>query len=462
MKSTNKFIAGFTAMSLIVATMAPAVTSLTVNAASEENMLAVEWAQDMGLSSTTTYSAFNFEGTTTREMAARFLTNAEEALELQMSSDQVCEYSDLSSADQSLVEFINSGCEKGIFKAQTNFNPKSTFTRAQAELTVARMVYGMDAVAEYAAQENMTEYAAAREFLMADEIVQVEVPADSAMKRGHLALMLYRLADMDIVDPTTGYSTGAIVPTTGTVTTGVVVKPGLAEVSLASTATTVSVPRNASAIKVGTITLKAGANDTTVSSVVVTRSGLGNAADISSIQLVGADGMTTDSRVLSTSSQSATLKFTNVLTLKAGTSMNYDVVVGLSGAENNYHTFAVTAVNVVNGTAQGTPLTLNTLNTSSYLVSSVTVSNVTAGSVTAGKSNQTFVSVELTPNKEGTINGFTISKGAGEDYTKVMANVKAYHNNVAVGNVIVTTDKIIVSGLNIARLAGELAKIELK
>lgn len=43
-----------------------------------------------------------------------------------------------------------------------------------------------------------------------------------------------------------------------------------------------------------------------------------------------------------------------------------------------------------------------------------------------------------------------------------MANLKAYHNNVMVGTVTVTTDKIIVSNLNVARLAGELARIELK
>ena len=38
-------------------------------------------------------------------------------------------------------------------------------------------------------------------------------------------------------------------------------------------------------VKVGSVKLTAGASDVTVSSLVVTRSGLGNAADISSVQL---------------------------------------------------------------------------------------------------------------------------------------------------------------------------------
>lgn len=43
-----------------------------------------------------------------------------------------------------------------------------------------------------------------------------------------------------------------------------------------------------------------------------------------------------------------------------------------------------------------------------------------------------------------------------------MANAKAYFNNEEVGTVSVTTDKVIVSNLNISRLAGELAAIEIK
>jgi len=277
MNLTNKFIAGFTAMSVVALSILP-VANLSANAATEENMLAYEFAFNEGLTTMSSYGAFNFDGTTTREAAARFLVKGAEALGADLSSDQVCDYSDLASADQSLVSFINDGCDMGIFKAQDMFNPKATFTRAQAELTIARIVYGMDEVNAYAQDNDLSEYAAARELLMADEIVQVEVPADSAVKRGHLALMIYRLADMDVVTPT-----DPTIPSTGVVNPN---SNGNLNIQLSSdTPTGRQIPSVGNNIKVLTLDLSAGSDDVTINSLVISKYGFTNTASVKELYL---------------------------------------------------------------------------------------------------------------------------------------------------------------------------------
>lgn len=442
MNLKNKLFAGLTALSVVAMSFAPAVNFVSVKADSAEDMAAYEWALDSGLTTMTSFNAFMFENAISREQTARFLVKGAEALEIDLSSDQSCDYKDLASADQSLVEFINEGCEMGVFKAQADFNPKDLLTREQAELTVARIVYGMDEVAMYAEDGDITEFAAARELLMADDIVKVELPGQSAVKRGHLLLMLYRLADAEITDPTDP------------------VAPGYAELSLVSSAGTFEAPAVVNGVKVGTIKLTAGQNDTKVSSVVVSREGLGNATDIAGIWLANAS-VVTDARTVSSSSQSATVRFAPALELKAGSSMTFDVMAAFNGAVNSTHTFKVTSVNVSNGTASGAPVTLGTVKTTSYSVGTVSAST-DPKTVNSGKTNQLFTTAKLVPSKEGTVKGFVITRNSGEDLNKVLSNAKAYHNGVEVGSVSVTNDKIIVSGLNIARLAGESANVEIK
>lgn len=441
MNLKNKLFAGLTALSLVVSSFASIAP--IAKADSAEDMAAYTWAFDEGLTTMTSFDAFMFENAINREQAARFLVKGAEALGIELSSDQTCDYKDLASADQSLVEFINEGCELGLFKAQADFNPKQLMTREQAELVVARMVYGMDEVNAYAEDAGISEFAAARELLMADEIVKVEIPAQASVKRGHLLLMLYRLADADVVEPTA---------------------PGYAEVSLVSAPADQSVPYNANGVKVGTIKLTAGQNATTVSSVTVTRSGLGNVGDLQGAWLANANTVT-DVKSFSTSSQSATIKFSPSLKLAAGESMNFDVMVALNGAVNSEHSFKVSSVNVSNGTASGAPVSLGTIKTTSYKVANVSATLAGQSSLQAGKTNVLVATAKVTPVKEATIKKFVVNKASATpsaDFTEAFANMKAYYKGNVVGTVSVTDDKIVVDGLDIAALANETINIELK
>lgn len=360
---TNKLIAGFMAVALSTSALS-GLTTAPAYADSAENMAAYEWSFDNGLTSMNSYSAFNFEGTTTREAAARFLVKGAEALGADLSSDQACDYTDLSSADQSLVEFINAGCEEGIFKAQAEFNPKATFTRAQAELTIARIVYGMDEVAAYATDNNLSEYAAARELLMADDIVKVEIPADSAVKRGHLALMLYRLADMDIVDPVDPVDTGSVV------------KAGDLNVALnaSSPANGSSIPYNG-VVSFGKVDLAAGSKDITVNTIKMKREGLGQYTDFSRIYFEK-DGARVSSRSTVNSDNEAVVTFSPALVVKAGSTTTLDLIAEMAGNVSQLggeHKFTSTLVDSSAANTNGsfsTPL----LRTSNYSVATIAVS----------------------------------------------------------------------------------------
>jgi hypothetical protein len=147
-------------------------------------------------------------------------------------------------------------------------------------------------------------------------------------------IMLMRVENTDIADidnPTDGEEDSTVAPGYVTVTG----KPAADQ----------EVARNAVNKKVGTITLTAGDNDTTVSSVVVARSGKGNAPDVS-VQLFNDGVAVTSQKRVSKSSQEVTLKLSPAVVVKAKSSVTFDVVASLSGDVNETHTFTVKTVNV--------------------------------------------------------------------------------------------------------------------
>lgn len=448
MNLKNKLFAGFTALSVVVSSFAPAV-NLVVKADSAEDAAAYEWAFDEGLTTMTSFNAFAFENAITREQAARFLVAGADALGIDLESDQTCAYKDLASADQSLVEFINEGCEMGIFKAQDNFNPKQTLTREQAELTVARILYGFDEVNDYAEDNNLSEYAAARDLLMADEVIKVEVAGQSAVRRGHLLLMLYRQSDASVVDPTAP------------------VNPGHAEVSLVSSAATQDVPKDAVNVKVGTIKLTAGSNPTRVSAVDVSLDGLYNSTSINSNLSITLKSSSVVSRegTFAPSTKKANVRFSPALELAAGQSMNFDVFASLDGEQNETYTFKVTGVNVSNGTASGSPITLGTLRTSSAESNKYDFVIKNNYSTEAGDENKTVAEISFKPRDNAAslksfVLGFTSTPSFDAD--EVFTNAKAYVGTTQVGTVSISKNKVIVNGLNINSNRNDTVKIIIK
>ena len=227
-------------------------------------------------------------------------------------------------------------------------------------------------------------------------------------------------------------------------------------------ASTQDVAKNAVNKNVWTMTLKAGEYDTTVSSVVIGHSGLGDATNVS-VQLFQNGVAVTSQKTISKSSQQVTLKLSPAIVMKANSSMTFDVVASLSGESNETHNFSVEAVNVANGKAEGTPVSLWTLKTTSYTAGTVTATLTSTASLKAGDTDKTIYTVKLTPSKKGTINSVTITKQAwNEDFDELVNNVKAYYNDEVIGNVKVTDEKIVISNLKIERNAGQSATIDLR
>jgi hypothetical protein len=448
------------ASTVTVVTLLATTLSSSVSAASEFLSYAELLAGESIIGTQSTEAGYRLGDTVTRAELAKVAAN------LGAYTPTACTgvFADVTSTLGDLCGYVEALADAGVVASATNFRPTASVTRAEMVKMLVGVV-GEEGSATDAGYMDLTGLGDLAMYInraheMGCAATATYFRPNATASRGEAFKIAACVAGLEVapVDPGTG--TGVVTPTAS----------GSVSVSLEGAAVAQYVPKNASSVKVGTIKLTAGAAATTVSSVVVTRSGLGNVADISGVQLAMGGVAATDSRTMSTSSQSATLKFTTPVVLAAGTSASYDVLVSLSGLENNQHQFTVTAVNVVGGSATGTPVTLGLLNTTSYSVKTVTIDGITAGSVTSGKSNQTFATVKLTPNGDATMNGFTISKatplvpppGSNEDFTKVMSNVKAYHNNVVVGTVTVTSDKITVTGLNLARLSGEQASIELK
>lgn len=372
MKLTNKLLAGFTAVAVFVASMGNIASIASVKADSAENMAAYEWAFDNGLTTMSSFSAFNFNGQFTREAAARFLVKGAEALGADLSSDQTCDYSDLSSADQSLVSFINDGCDMGIFKAQDMFNPKAVMTRAQLELTIARIVYGMDEVNTYASDNNISEYAAAREMLMADEIVQVEVPADSSALRGQAALMLYRLSDTAVtpVDPTD--------PTE--------VKAGALNVALnsATLANNSQIPM-AGIVRFAAVDFSAGSSDVNLKTVEIAKAGLATIPSNTRVWFEK-NGVRVTGKAAFTSEGKAVLSFAPVLTVKANSTEKLDLYVELSTTAGNDFQFTSAAIDSSAVSVNGS-FTTPVLRTVTYSVISAAFSVASIGGTSAVTAN---------------------------------------------------------------------------
>lgn len=456
----SNFLTKLTSVVGVATLVAVSTSASLVSAASEFLTYAEVLADNSVISAQTTEAGYRLGNNITRAEIAKVVANLG-GIEATACSGDV--YSDVGAGLGDLCGYVEALADAGVVStASATFRPNANITRAEMVKMILGALgeTGSDVDAGYTDLDGLGDL---RGYVnRANEIGCVSPSMyfrpNASSSRGEAFKVAVVCAGLDVdstpvdpVDPTN--------PTTPTTP----VASGSLSVALEGQAMAQYVPLNASSVKVGTVKLTAGAADVTVSSVVVSRSGLGPVADISAVVLAQNGTNVSDSRTLSTSSQTATLKLTNALVVKAGTSVSLDVLVSLNGASNSQHQFAVTTVSALNGaTVAGTPVTLGLLNTTSYSVASLTLDSITTSSVTSGKSNQLFATVKLTPGKEGTVNGFTLTKGTGEDYTKVLSNVSAYFNGTKVGTVSVTSDKVVVTGLNIARLSGEQASVELR
>jgi len=445
----------------VVALLATTLSASVVSAASEFLPYAEALADYDVISAQSTEAGYRLGDNITRAELAKVAAN----LGGYIPTDCDGVYADVTASLGDLCGYIEALEEAGVVMSATNFRPTALVTRAEMVKMLLGVVgeEGSSTDAGYmdvAGLGDLTGYInRANELGCARSAAYFRPNATSSRGEAFKIAACVAGIEMDVTEPTT-----PVDPTTPTTpTTG-----GALSAALDGAAMAQYVPKNASSVKVGTVKLSATTADVTVQSLVVARSGLGNANDIQSSNgiraAVGGVVVSSSADFYNATSQKGTVYFSPALVVKAGSSVNVDVLVNLSGAENSQHQFTLEAVNASSATVTGTPITLGLLNTTSYVTATTTADLVSAGgTVTAGKSNQLFAKIDVAAGgRETRVAGFTLTRSGSTDFTKRLQNVKAYRNGVEVGTVSMTAEKLGVVGLSDVLAAGNTQTYELR
>jgi len=452
----------------MVALLASTLGTSVVSAASEFLPYASVLADNAVIGTQSSEAAYRLGDTITRAELAKVTANLGGYTATECSGTV---YGDVSANLGDLCGYIEALAQAGVVSTKNaNFRPTASVTRAE----MTKMLLGAvgetasDVDAGYTDLTGLGDLAGyvnrANELGCASSATYFRPNATSS--RGEAFKMAACAAQLDTTttEPTVPPSNGS--GTTTPTTSGSTTVAGALSVALDGTAVAQYVPKNASSVKVGTVKLSANGGDVTINSLVVSRSGLGAAADILSSNGVRASQsgviISSSSDYYNATSQKANVYFSPALVVKAGTSTSVDILVNLSAQQNSQHQFTLDSVNTTAGVVT-TTTTLGLINTTSYETATTAVNLTNASSsLTPGKTNQSVVKVEITSGgRETKVNGFTLTR-AGVDFTKRLANVQVYRGGVAVGKVTLTAEKLSVTGLSDVLASGNTQTYEVK
>ena len=427
---------------------------------SDELKEAYAYAYTNGITTMKTIDNADMYGSLTRVAMAKMIANyATTVLWLTPDTSAKCTFTDVTAAlDAQYDNWVTKACQLGLMGQNiTAFRPNDLVTRAEFGTTLSR---ALNANSDDLAAMNAADpyYKDHLNFLKSEGIMnQIDNPFMTEV-RGYVMLMMMRadegytpnekcsLEEMvacalaDDTDACLAACTGNEGEEENL--------PGYAKVSTKAAASQ-NVALNAVDKKIGTITLTAGENDTTVTNIEITKSGLWRATDIKNIQLMKNWEYVTNGGTIS--KNVAKLRFRPNLVLKAGKSETFDVVVSMAWAwaiPGGTHDFSVTSVTVSNGTFGWTPATLWSLTTTNYSIPEIDV-DMANSSVNPGDKAVTISTVTLTPAQAAKINWFTLTlDSSDESLYNVISNAKAYVENQEVWNVTINDETLVVNGLN--------------
>ena len=453
----------------VVTLVAASTGSSVVSAASEFAAYAQALADNGVITAQSTEAGYRLGDNVTRAELAKVVANLGGYTATECAGDV---FSDVGSGLGDLCGYVEALAEAGVVSTSSaTFRPTANVTRAE----MVKMILGALGETASSTDAGYTDLAGLGDLAgFVNRANEIGCAADATYfrpnataSRGEAFKIASCAAQLEVDTTTETGNTGSTTTSGSTTTTGSTVAGSLS-VALNGTAVAQYVPKNASNVKVGTIKLTAGTSPVTVSSLVVSRSGLGAAGGVLTSNGIRAaqSGVIISSSAdyYNSTSQKGNVYFSPALTIAAGTSVNVDIVVNLSGSENSQHQFTLDSVNAGASTVTGAPITLGLVNTTSYETATTTaILSASAGSLTPGKTNQSIVKVELTAGGRDTVaNGFTLTRGAGVDFTKRLANVKVYRGGVEVGTVSLSNEKLSVSGLSDTLTSGNTQTYEIK
>ena len=459
----SNFLTKLTSVVGIATLVAVSASASLVSAASEFLPYAEVLADNSVISAQSSEAGYRLGNNITRAEIAKVVANLG-GIEATTCSGDV--FSDVGAGLGDLCGYVEALADAGVVStASATFRPTANITRAEMVKMILGALgeTGSDVDAGYMDLTGLGDLASyvnrANEIGCISDASYFRPNASSSRGEAFKVAVVCAGLDVDTTEPTTS---------TGTTSTGTTAVTGNLTVALDGQAMAQYVPKNASSVKVGAVKLTAGTTDVTVQSMVVSRSGLGNAGDITPSNGIRAaqNGVVVSSTAdyYNSTSQKATVYFSPALVVKAGASQTVDILVNLSGAENSQHQFTLDSVNASNTTVSGSPVTLGLLNTTSYMTTTTTAALATAGgNVTAGKTQQLFAKLDVSAGgRETKVTGFTLTRSGSTDFTKRLQNAKVYKNGVAVGTVTMTNEKLSVSGLADVLAAGNTQTYEIK
>jgi hypothetical protein len=243
----------------------------------------------------------------------------------------------------------------------------------------------------------------------------------------------------------------------------VIPKAGTLDVSLSNnTPAAEIIPYNATAAKYLTVKLTAGAgNDISLNTLTVYRTGLGSKDDFDKVWAEYA-GTRISSRQTVGTDDSVVMTFNPVFVVKAGTTVELDVVAEMAAAGGGYYdAFSLKSANdVLSSAATVTgsfPINGNTMQTSAYGVTVVQLHNVSSGTLyKVGDINQELGKFEVTntsSSKDVLFKQVTL-KNSGTAVWTDFANLALYESGAKVSTSFTTSDKYITFNLGAGSTIG--------
>lgn len=358
--SNVKIGSAFALVAVLANVFSMALTSSALGAINDPEFdLALQWGYDTGLTRYNTENAFMPTGTLTREQGAKFLAEfTSEILGTEADGTQVCDYSDIGSADITLVTSITKACQQGILKgSEGKFMPTKSMTKAEF---ITALVRGLDGMMD----QNVTPWYKNYCTWAQDNLITKELDCaalDRPVTRFEALLMLYRGRVVgenptDPVDPTDPV---------------VVVPGGEVSINIADNTPGVQyVPGTGNNIKALKFDVTAGDNAVKISAINFKLAGLVNRANVK-VSITDEDGVRLSTeRSFNTNFEALVTANTSAgIVVPAKSTKSFYAVVSTSNSTNER--FVISIENAAAASSSATvggsfPIVSNQINTTEY------------------------------------------------------------------------------------------------
>lgn len=339
--------------------------------------------------------------------------------------------------------------DAGLIAANENFRPEANITKAEAVGMMVKAAFGdeyaYDSTLGTSWQEQVVDFAVAKGVIA--DFTNYDTPATRGFvfEAGNEAIVANEwVADscdevsqlLGLCDETTDDTTDE---TTDTGSVVVSSDSDLAVELSPSTSAAKAIP-NSGTVTFGTLDLTAGNVDTSVTSIKLVRTGLGDRADFSRVWLEK-DGNRVSGRQTVGSDESVYVTFSPALVIKAGETVALDIVATLSATNTgSQHSFTINASSDIvasTAVAGNFPVTTAVMTTANYTVVPVAYSVAWSSSTyRAGDKNVELGQFKLqnnaTNDKSVTFKAITLRNDGTGDMAANLSNMAVYRNGVKV------------------------------